>query len=172
MKKRKRVLFVFCMVCTIFFTSISVQAKSKSASKNFVFVDSDFITCTVKVTANLSQTFTRSGSNSIYKKRTACVFMDYTSPSTIPRLSTSTPRYVNSDNKTVKTFSPWLKNTGGSIFPSGTDAVAYDHYNTTSVTYKNNNVYYYFVNYTVGNSNFINPATRAGNCKMALATTH
>lgn len=149
-------------------TPINAAEKiTKSNTKTFAFVSSNGEACSATVTTSLIQNYTTSGSNATYKKRTAHVSMGYVASHTIPKLTVLNPIYVDSNNKTKKSFT-WTKNTGSSIVPGGTKVVAFNKYNKTAITYAKTNGYYYSVSYTVGNSSYVLSPYKSKQVKVAL----
>lgn len=142
-------------LCSLGFSALptgTVKAETLNASYNskahaLIGTSGEIGSFTTQI--YLSQNYTTSGSNRIYKKRTCQMF--YTAVGNIQPnfVSIGKIAIVNSTLDTVKTFDKW---TSEDALFSGSQTYITSVQNNTSVTYSKTNKYYFFANVVIGNS--------------------
>lgn len=107
----KKIGVVVCIMALVLGTLLEdVQAAKliKNSEKTYAFVSVDGEACSATVNADVTQEYTEQGSIRSYKDRWGYIGYKYVATYTIPKVTySSDPKFVDSNDKTIKTFSPW-----------------------------------------------------------------
>lgn len=162
-------MIMFVFVFGMFIENVEAVTLSNDNEKTYTFISTNGEFCSATVRASLTQKYTENGAIRSYTDRSGYIGYTYVATYTIPKVTySSDPKFVDSSQNTIKTFSPWAKQ---EVLVSKDTKVAYSKRNTTNVGYSNNNKYYLMQRYMVGNSDYMVTPWYGNSVKVKLGNS-